>query len=463
MEDKSTIIIPMDDAIAKFKGHLMSHPRTILSSKFGDGKSFFLAEAEKQLSDSFCFLKIYPINYQVAENNDIFEYIKRDLLFQMFGQGLVEDSYVIPDNISATFFLFNNWKDISDSIFSSISVISANEKLNVGLGALRFLRHLKNSYDSFKDNGGPEGTQLDSFIESFDHKGIYESDAITSILRDIIALWKEKNPRKRLCLVFEDMDRIDPNHIFRILNIISAHTECCGFIDRQNYYRDNKFGVDNIVVCLDYDNLKTIFFHFYGGNADFQGYINKFSDRGYFQYSIKTQAKEYYIKQLSAAADMEEQAVAPILAGLDINTYNLRKLFHSIDDVDSQYELPVNNMFTIPPPKGLFVIIAALKRLGFISSDICNMIGSAILNYPEKLLKYLGYWMLMIRYQKTPLELTFGQRTDSGYLKIYIITLDLNNQKELVQIERHLYGSYNGYYEIDAVEEIEQMLPYIYE
>lgn len=35
-------IIPIEEKIKDFKIHLDSHPRTILSAKFGDGKSYFL-------------------------------------------------------------------------------------------------------------------------------------------------------------------------------------------------------------------------------------------------------------------------------------------------------------------------------------------------------------------------------------------------------------------------------------
>lgn len=65
-------IIPLDGVIMEFEKHLNSHPRTILSARFGDEKSFFLAEAEKKLKNRWVILKIYPVNYQVVENLDIF-------------------------------------------------------------------------------------------------------------------------------------------------------------------------------------------------------------------------------------------------------------------------------------------------------------------------------------------------------------------------------------------------------
>lgn len=76
-------IIPIDSEVTTFSEYLNNNCRGILSARFGDEKSFFLNEVKKQLSDKYLFLTIYPINYQVAENKDIFEYIKRDILLQI--------------------------------------------------------------------------------------------------------------------------------------------------------------------------------------------------------------------------------------------------------------------------------------------------------------------------------------------------------------------------------------------
>ena len=72
------LYIPVDDVIREFRKHLLSHPRTILSAKYGDGKSFFLREFEmdKKVQENFVFLELFPVNYQVVENKDIFNLIK---------------------------------------------------------------------------------------------------------------------------------------------------------------------------------------------------------------------------------------------------------------------------------------------------------------------------------------------------------------------------------------------------
>ena len=77
----SNPIIPIDNRITDFANHLNSHPRTILSAKYGDGKSFFLSRFIKEKKNRFVSIVIHPVNYQVMENKDIFELIKRDILF----------------------------------------------------------------------------------------------------------------------------------------------------------------------------------------------------------------------------------------------------------------------------------------------------------------------------------------------------------------------------------------------
>lgn len=44
--------IPIDSTLNRFALHLKSHPRTILSAKYGDGKTYFLNEFAK-LVDQF--------------------------------------------------------------------------------------------------------------------------------------------------------------------------------------------------------------------------------------------------------------------------------------------------------------------------------------------------------------------------------------------------------------------------
>ena len=81
----------------------------------------------------------------------------------------------------------------------------------------------------------------------------------------------------------EDLDRLDPKHLFRTLNVISAHMEDGNTPDKIG----NKFGFNNIVLVMDYDVTKHIFHHFYGDGACYEGYMSKFLSREPFRYSIQ--------------------------------------------------------------------------------------------------------------------------------------------------------------------------------
>lgn len=424
MRKQSEGLIPVDGVIKEFEKHLKSHPRTILSARFGDGKSYFLAAAEKKLKKRCAFLTLYPVNYQVADNQDIFEYIKRDLLFQMYGQGMVPETYEIPDSIASYFFLKNNWQAFAEEFLNELSYFDASNTIRATLGAAKFLRAMKKKYDEFKKNGGEIGVRLDRFICEFDKKGIYESDPITSILCDIIKTWKKEYNRRKVILVFEDMDRIDPAHIFRILNVISAQMDYgykYGISPKSNSLAGNKFGVDNIVVCLDFDNLKHIYHHFYGPKACFEGYINKFSDKGVFRYSLHEQVQRFYINELVRVTDIDEHALKSIIEQLDITAYTLRQLYHATDGIGQQISLPDYNP-NIVPHRGLYIFAAILRRLGHSDEEILNILGSAFKQHPDTIGMYVGTSMLLRRNKnQLPLEFSFGEKDENLFLISYQI------------------------------------------
>lgn len=455
-------IIPIDGVLTEFEKHLKSHPRTILSARFGDGKSFFLASAEAKLKNRWTFLKIYPVNYQVAENQDIFEYIKRDLLFQLYGMGMVSETFEIPDGIASYFFLKNNAQEFAGEILKELSYFDATNTFKATLGAAKFIKAMKKKYDDFKKNGGSEGVMLDRFIESFDNKGIYEADPITSVICDIIKDWKKKHSRRKVCLVFEDMDRIEPCHIFRILNVISAQMDYCykyGMPPKSNNLIGNKFGVDNIVICLDYSNLQSIFHHFYGSKACFEGYVHKFSDKGIFHYSLQEQTLKFYINELIRVTGMDEESIAAVTKQVDITSYTLRQLYHATDGVGQQISLPRWNP-KIVPHRGMYIMAAILRRLGHSTENIIMILADAFKNHPMEIGPYLGTSM-MLKYKPNGgvLDFSFGEKEDS-YLVRYII--DDFHKDGMAFLKRQLHGSWNPREEFCKPEEvIEYILQFV--
>ena len=101
--------IPVDDTMEKFENHLLSHDRVILSAKFGDGKTFFLKQfkekCKKDKKSPFEFITLYPVNYQVLPNNDIFNLIKHDVLLQMLQLKMIDVDYEVTDKMAAEFYI----------------------------------------------------------------------------------------------------------------------------------------------------------------------------------------------------------------------------------------------------------------------------------------------------------------------------------------------------------------------
>lgn len=64
-----------------FNNHIKINKNIILSAPFGDGKSYMLQQFKEKYANHYHFITLYPVNYTIADNGDILEYIKRDIIF----------------------------------------------------------------------------------------------------------------------------------------------------------------------------------------------------------------------------------------------------------------------------------------------------------------------------------------------------------------------------------------------
>lgn len=268
--------IDISDKITDFTQYLQTTDRIILSAKFGDGKTFLLNELRSNLKEEYEFFTIYPINYSVAKNDDVFEYIKRDIIIQLQERGFLDniDMEALFDSI----FCFEDLASIVSFLLSFIPMGAFYDKV------FKKFCEIKKKYKEKKHTA-------DKYLATFTNiKGsIYEEDGYTKLIRNAIewmsqdhimngTKWRKKKP----VLIIEDLDRLDPEHLFRILNVISAHIDNQASPDVVG----NKFGFHNIVLVMDYDTTKHIFHHFYGKEACYEGYMSKFLSREPFRYSI---------------------------------------------------------------------------------------------------------------------------------------------------------------------------------
>lgn len=271
--------INLKEKIYDFSQYLATTDRIILSAKFGDGKTFFLNQlrSNKELRNEYQFFTIYPVNYSVAKNEDIFEYIKRDIIIQLKNEGLLNNV-----DLDAVFDSLFDFKDIQTLVSFLLSFVPGGPFYDK---VFKLFCDKKEVYEKKKHTA-------DKYLASFSQiKGcIYENDGYTTLIRNAVD-WMKKDhagnghewKKKKTVLIIEDLDRLDPKHLFRILNVLSAHIDDTTTPDVVT----NKFGFNNIVLVMDYETTKHIFHHFYGKDACYEGYMSKFLSREPFRYSIQ--------------------------------------------------------------------------------------------------------------------------------------------------------------------------------
>lgn len=271
--------INLKEKISDFSQYLATTDRIILSAKFGDGKTYLLNQvrSNEELNKEYIFFTIYPVNYTVAKNEDIFEYIKRDIIIQLEKDGLLDKV-----DLDAVFNSLFNFEDIKVLVSFLLSFVP---------GGAFYDKVFQKFCDKKKEYEEKEHTG-DKYLASFSQiKGsIYENDGYTSLIRNTIEWMKEDHAmngsewkKKKSVLIIEDLDRLDPKHLFRILNVLSAHIDDTTIPDVVT----NKFGFDNIILVMDYETTAHIFHHFYGMDACYEGYMSKFLSREPFRYSIQ--------------------------------------------------------------------------------------------------------------------------------------------------------------------------------
>jgi hypothetical protein len=270
-----------------FESHVKEYhnSKIVFSAPFGSGKSYFLDYFFEKRNEEFEVFKVYPVNYSVASNEDIFKFIKTDILFQLLGKDVEFD--IDAQSLIESFeeFAFLNPKELILSFLKNVSqlneqtkIISKNiKKLDDGLKPVKDYNQSKNVNDKEK--------AIAYIKEAYEKEGSpFEDNFYTQLIRQLLERLLIFSTKKSV-LIIEDLDRMDPEHVFRILNVISAHYD---LNKTTNDGSHNKFGFDKIIVVCDVKNIKSIFHHKYGIGTDFKGYFNKYSSSKPFDYSSES-------------------------------------------------------------------------------------------------------------------------------------------------------------------------------
>lgn len=369
-------------AMQRFEDHLLSHDRVVLSAKFGDGKTFFLNKfKEKCMMDAespFEFITLYPVNYQVLGNKDIFELIKHDLLLQILQAGIIDVNYEVTDRMAFEFYVQSHFCTVGESFFAMLKSCGADDMVTKGFLAafksVKWLKSLKDKVGEFKKKEVDQTAFLDDYLSTFDENSVYENDIITKIIRDNIKAYQEKNG-KRVVLVIEDMDRLDPAHLFRIMNVFSAHMDYGyrSFQPINNTLVGNKFGVSNVVFVMHEKNTEALFHHFYGEFADYDGYMSKFYNKDIFRFSLAEEKEKYALALISEEIGLGEERIKEYFDNGFLITKTMRQICFALDKVGEQFQ-SIRVKEDIRPNPQILKLIVIAKRLGVSNDKIISVV-----------------------------------------------------------------------------------------
>lgn len=325
--------LSISDEVDRFKIHLSqeNNNRILFSGIFGIGKTYFI-EKFFDTENDYISLTLNPVNYSVNQNEDIFELVKFDIAFQLLAKNPKFEKVEYSKYFAGQFFVLENYKKIIGDIVENASKIDHTIHQIVESSV-----KLGKQIEKFQETNNKDDKKIiNDFLNFFkDQKGTFkEEDNITILLSALIDSFKSEN--KKIVLIIDDLDRIDPDHIFRILNVLSAHFDYYGLEG------ENKFGFDKIILICDVENIRGIFHNKYGSNIDFSGYIDKFYSNEIFYYKIEEiinlnlkhflssikSTNTTFVEQISASESFIKSSLILILTFLvECKTISLRKLF----------------------------------------------------------------------------------------------------------------------------------------
>lgn len=175
----------------------------------------------------------------------------------------LRNRFSVNDALKTTLGYMEDYLEVAESVLP-VKISKLGRPLSDILKLDKQFQEFKSEYQK------GDFAKIETFMESVTSK---EPDALSYILSNKIQIEKTE---KKSVLILDDLDRMDPEHIFRILNVFSAfHEQDDG----------NKFGFDKVILVGHTKNIENIFHHFYGKDTDFWGYVDKFYSNSIYEFS----------------------------------------------------------------------------------------------------------------------------------------------------------------------------------
>ena len=289
--EKKEFIVDISEQLDSFAHKLEIEDRVVFSAGFGDGKTYFLNRFQEAYKDKYVFFTVYPVNYVISGNEHILEYIKRDILVQ-----LASDNGFYLDELKL------------GKVVESLAGIISLEGLASFATGIPFLSRLssmiKGRFGELKEGFQESHISTNKFIDSLNYRGsLYENDVYTVFIAKSLDCIRELD-NKKIVLVIEDLDRLDPGKIFNIMNVFGSHLDR-PFFNKSGEGVKNKFGFDKIITVMDHSRVEKCFEYMYGKDQNFQGFLSKFMVSKPYQYSITDLARRAVAEKILPLYDLQ--------------------------------------------------------------------------------------------------------------------------------------------------------------
>jgi len=241
----------------------------LLSGPFGSGKTTFLKKYFESRKDYNIF-RIFPVNYVLHDNSDIFEILKYDIILELINK----DAFQVLDIDNLTKYVFSIAQSVDKAVGKIINRFSETGKSVVEAAEI-IEKSLQQNQSEFKKLEDPL-LSVRAFLNiTKTYKKYSNKDYVTSVIQEKLKLLSNEGNSKNV-LIVDDMDRIDPDHLFRIISIFSSHID----MDTQ----ENKFGFDKIIFVGDNENFRSMYLHRYGILNNYNAYISKLCSKSPFNF-----------------------------------------------------------------------------------------------------------------------------------------------------------------------------------
>lgn len=188
-------------------------------------------------------------------------------------------------------------------------------------------------------------------------------------------------------LIVDDIDRLDPDEIFRLFNIFSL-----------NFGKDpiqNKFGFDRVIFVCDIANIKEIYLHKYGKRVDFEGYIDKF----YSVSPYKFDTNQFLIKLTS-----------DFIRSFDISS-NLIDFSHSGKLNNNDYFHLLNSIL------GVLISHRQINLRTLLNTKVCDIPNKEFLLTTKSSFRS---WEFPIIFVFNFLEIIYDQKSEVKYVLLFL-------------------------------------------